>query len=352
MSIWRWAERLPQIPEASRMDLGEGGTPLVVSRSIGPQAGLPRLRFKLESLNPTGSYKDRFASVAVSDMLAKGKTRCIATSSGNTGSALAAYCAAAGITCEIAIVETAPNEKLQQMMAYGARIYKVRGFGTSPDVTSRVFETLKKKGAASDAALQISAFACSPVGMSGVKSISFELAEQAADVRHVFSPAGGGGLTLAVARGFEQIAAPTHPCRPSVHCAQPEGNDTIATPLRDGLIQARDVACTTRIGGLQVPTVIDGNEVIHACRRSGGTGHLVGDEDVWATQARLAREEGIFCEPAGAVSVAAALDARATGLIGQHDCVCCLITGIGFKDSPSIGRMISGSCPTIECSDI
>ena len=89
--IWKWAHRLGAVPdERFRITLGEGGTPLVRSRRIGPQAGLTKLYFKLESSNPTGSYKDRFAVSAISHLLARGKTHCLATSSGNTGAALAA----------------------------------------------------------------------------------------------------------------------------------------------------------------------------------------------------------------------------------------------------------------------
>src|SRR5690606_22501691 len=138
--IWHWAERLESAPSpASRISLGEGGTPLVLSRRIGPGAGLSRLFFKLESVNPTGSYKDRFAASAVSWMLERGVRECLATSSGNSGAALAAACAAAGIRCRLAIVETAPPAKLRQMLAYGAELFRVRGFGIDPETTRRTF---------------------------------------------------------------------------------------------------------------------------------------------------------------------------------------------------------------------
>src|SRR5436190_16918855 len=146
MSIWRWANRFSDVREEHRVTLGEGSTPLLRSRRIGRAIGAKNLFFKLETTNPTGSYKDRFAAAAISDMIARGKRRCIATSSGNTGSALAAYCAAASIECEIAIVETAPIEKLKQMMAYGARIYRVRGFGVSAEITSQVIAVIHAKG--------------------------------------------------------------------------------------------------------------------------------------------------------------------------------------------------------------
>src|SRR5262245_51256669 len=129
MSIWSFSAGLPDVPPSCRITLGEGHTPLVRSRRLGPTCGLANLFFKVESAGPTGSYKDRFAAVAISDMLANNQRLCLATSSGNTGSALAAYCAAAGIACRILIVETAPQAKLKQMLAYGANLATVKGFG-------------------------------------------------------------------------------------------------------------------------------------------------------------------------------------------------------------------------------
>lgn len=335
--IWRWAERLETVPPEFRLTLGEGGTPLVRSRRIGPAAGLPNLFFKLESANPTGSYKDRFAAAAISHMRAKGRTECVATSSGNTGASLAAACAVAGIDCRIAIVETAPEGKLKQMLAYGADIFRVRGFGIDPEITARTFDRLKKMGEEPGRALQVSAFTISPDGMNGVETIAFELDEDSeAPLDHVFVPAGGGGLCLAVARGFEKCESSS----PAVGCVQPEGNDTMAGPLREGRDHGRKVdPCTTGISGLQVPNVLDAGLTIEACRKSGGTGHLVGDAAIYEAQKRLAREEGIFSEPAGAVALAGALSASAAGEIESEATVVCLVTGSGFKDDASIERM-------------
>ena len=109
MSIWRWADWIEHVPEEARTTLGEGDTPLIRSKRIGPEAGLRNLFLKLEAANPTGSFKDRFAAAAISHMVARGQHTCVATSSGNAGSSLAAYCAAADVSCRIAIVETAPN---------------------------------------------------------------------------------------------------------------------------------------------------------------------------------------------------------------------------------------------------
>ncbi len=354
MSIWRYDRYLPALPTSARVTLGEGNTPLVLSRRIGPSAGLERMYLKLDGCNPTGSFKDRFAVTAVSAMVAAGSQCCLATSSGNTGAALAGYCAAAGIACNIAIVETAPVGKLRQMMAYGARIFKVRQFGIRAEVTGQVMKKLEQLCADGDRTLQISAYRYSPIGMQGVQTLAHELTEQlAGGLSHVFAPAGGGGLVVALGAGFRQMVESGEARRtPAVHCVQPEGNATIAGPLRDGQPRARAVECTSHISGLQVPNVIDGDAAIDACRATCGGGHLVSDAEVYAAQKRLAREEGIFTEPAGAVSVAGALAARRAGLVRSDEPIVCLITGLGFKDESAVIRMTDDhQCPLLDGPD-
>ena len=148
---------------------GEGNTPLLRSRRIGPAVGINNLWFKLETGNPSGSYKDRFAAAAISHMIAEGQKTCIATSSGNNGAALAAYCAAAKIRCHISVVEAAPDAKLLQMRAYGAEVIRVPGFGLNPEITSQTFDGLLEQGGLPGHALQISAYRYSPKGMAGVE---------------------------------------------------------------------------------------------------------------------------------------------------------------------------------------
>ncbi|MCB1232200.1 MAG: pyridoxal-phosphate dependent enzyme [Verrucomicrobiae bacterium] len=351
--MWRWAERLGNAPPPDhRLTLGEADTPLVRSRRIGPAAGLPNLFFKLESANPTGSYKDRFAVSAISHLLASGKTNCLATSSGNTGSALAATCAVAGIPCRLAIVEPAPSGKLKQMLAYGAELFRIRGFGLDPEITTRTFSRLRELGNRAGWSLEVSAYAVSPDGMSGVETIAFELAEVfGPKLDHVFAPAGGGGLCLAIARGFEKCDPSDG--SPTIQCVQPVGNDTMAGPLREGRDHGRKAdPCLTKISGLQVPNLLDANDVIAACRKGGGTGHLVEDALVFECQRRLAQEEGIFAEPAGAVALAGALQAAERGEIDRNSSVVCLVTGSGFKDDASVDRMIANvEAPLIELEE-
>jgi len=351
MSIWKYADVFPAPPPHARVTLGEGSTPLLLSRRIGPSVGLDRLYFKVETGNPTNSYKDRFAAAAVSDMVARGSKLCLATSSGNTGSALSAYCAAAGIACYIAVVDGAPRNKLRHMMVYGARIYAVKGFGLDPSKTSGVMDELRRLCTERDAALQISAYKYCTPGMYGVESLACELAEQLpGGPDHVFCQAGGGGLTLATANGFARMRDLGRLSkRVAVECVQPEGNDTISGPLRSGAPKAKSTMSTTKVSGLQVASVIDGDEVITACNDCGGTGHLVSDEAVYEAQKRLAREEAIFSEPAGAVAVAGAIQAAKEGYLKRDSAVVCCVTGVGFKDDASVERMLGPvECPLLE----
>ncbi|MBM4076816.1 MAG: pyridoxal-phosphate dependent enzyme, partial [Planctomycetes bacterium] len=116
---------------------------------------------------------------------------------------------------------------------------------------------------------------------------------------------------------------------------------------------AQAVPCTSKISGLQVPTVIDGNQVIDLCRINGGTGHVVTDQLVWETQQRLALEEGVFAEPAASTALAGIVRAASEGQLNPDANIACLITGSAFKDPPSLDAMISrSSAPMIELADL
>lgn len=340
--IWKYSHLLPQVDESCKLTLGEGGTPLVKSRSLGPALGLENLYFKLEMLNPTGSYKDRFAAIAVSDLLQKKMRFCLATSSGNTGAALAAYCAAADIKCFLTVVDGAPIGKMKQMQVYGSETLMVRGFGKNVDVTKDVMFQLTSLAETLKTDIQISAYKLSPIGMEGVQTIAYEIAESLPNQKcHVFSPAGGGGLTLAILKGFNLWRDHNPAYRvPKVHCVQPEGNDTIAGPLRKELSGAEQIPkSTTTISGLQVPNVLDGDEVLKMCRAVNGNGYTVEDDAIYKCQEELAKQEGIFCEPAGAVALAGLKQALNNGEINKNDHIVCLITGHGFKDPISADKI-------------
>lgn len=353
-SIWTYKKLLPTIPARYRVTLGEGNTPLVKSVAIGRQLGLHNLFFKLDHINPTGSYKDRFAAMVVSMLLQQGKKICLSTSSGNTGAALAAYCAATGIRCIMSVVEGAPAEKIRQMQLYGATVYEVKGFGKSTTVTDTVFRLLNRWTTQLDLPFPVSAYRYCPEAMGGVQTIAYEIMDELRHrVDHVFCPAGGGGLTLALMKGMSVLRQFNGGSQqPRVHCVQPEGNDTIAGAIRDGYQAARPVSgSTTLISGLQVPGVLDGNEVISHSKTTNGNGYLVTDEAVLNWQRRLAREEGIFCEAAGAVSLAALDAALREKAIKKTDTIVCLITGSGFKDMAAVQQRFELHVPHTMTTD-
>jgi len=305
--------------------LGEGGTPLVESVRIGPSLGLAQLLFKLESCNPTGSYKDRFVAAELARLLRIGVKAVVATSSGNTGSSLAAYCARYGIRCAIVVNENAPSGKLAQMQAHGARILRVRGFVADPRVTQQVFTDLYQLSAHYSIPLVVSAYRHCPVGMEGVESIGAELMGHA---EHIFVPVGGGGLYTAVVRGCQN--------RMRVHAVQPARCSTVAAAFLLGSDEIRPVHSTTQISGLAVPFDIDASTALQHLRGNGGQAFAVQDEEVLEMQQRMLAEEGIYCEPAGAAALAGLRVAIERTIVKRHERVICLVTGHGFKDPDSI----------------
>jgi threonine synthase len=329
--------------------MGEGGTPLVESVRIGPQLGI-QLFFKLETCNPSGSYKDRFIAAEISELLRSGVTACVATSSGNTGSSLAAYCARYGVTCSIFVNEAVPAGKLQQMQAHGAHVYRVKDFITSPDVTEHVYRQLRHISEESRIPIVVSAYRYCPQGMAAVESIAIELVRQLPSIQHVFVPVGGGGLFTAVCRGF---SGADEGARPRIHAVQPQGCPTVVAAYQEGRDEILPVASTTRVSGLAVPFDIDASLALAELKASGGRGIAVSDDDVFAAQRRIMLEEGIWCEPAGAAALAGCIISVEVGWIGKGDKVACLVTGHGFKDPDSLSNVASRyPAGMIQASDI
>ena len=314
---------------ASRM--GEGHTPLVPSQNIGPRLGL-RISFKLEMCNPTGSYKDRFVAAELANLLRRNVTACLATSSGNTGSALAAYSARYGIQCAIFVNEFAPAGKLMQMQAHGARVFRIKEFITSPAVTELVYAQLRELTESSGAPLIVSAYRHCPLGMAGVESIAAEILSESANApAHIFVPVGGGGLFTAISKGFHAGGS-----RAKIHAVQPEGCATVVSAYAEGREEIHPVNSTTRISGLAVPFDIDAGIALAELRRGGGHGIAIKDEEVFAAQQMMIREEGIWPEPAGAAALAGALRAHRDGWLENGADVVCIVSGHGFKDPDSL----------------
>lgn len=314
-----------------KASMGEGSTPLVEAAHAGPSPGGGTLLFKLESCNPTGSYKDRFIAAEVTRMLNSGAGACVATSSGNTGSSLAAYCARYGIRCLILVNEDAPSGKLIQMQAHGAKVVRIPEFVSNAEITSSVFETLQRFSEDNHVPLIVSAFRYCPEGMRGVQTIASELSSTVASLDHVFVPVGGGGLYSAIVQGFQTVGR----MLPRVHAVQPEGCLTVvASYFRDDH-QIRSIRSTTKISGLSVPTDIDASRALDLLKSSNGTGISVSDEEIFDAQRILLEGEGIYSEPAGAAAFAGWRRARRDGVVADGETSICLVTGHGFKDPAS-----------------
>lgn len=294
----------------------------------------------MESCNPSGSYKDRFVAAEVSRLLEIGAKWCVATSSGNTGAALAAYCARFGIRAVVLVGEGAPAGKLLQMQAHGAQLVRVPGFSINPEITADVFDTLMHFSSVTSVPLVISAFRYCPKGMRGVGSIAWELQPHAPD--HVFVPVGGGGLYSAIVEGFASLGGRM----PRVHAVQPEGCLTVVASYLRGDDEIRPVESTTKISGLSVPTDIDASMALTLLNACHGTGISVTDDEVWAAQRFLLEREGICAEPAGAAAFAGWQRALREGVVRDGEKSVCLVTGHGFKEIESI-RAVADRHPEV-----
>lgn len=298
--------------------LGEGDTPLVPLDRLARRWGLGGLWAKCEHLNPTGSYKDRIAAASMRHAVDNGLPGWVATSSGNGGAAMAAYGSRAGLTGILCVQEGAPAEKLASIRPYGVLMIEVPGMGPA------VMDELERIAASTGLLLTITTHRHNPIGMRGADAIGVEMMAAQPDLTQVYLPCGGGGLLVATARGLG--------AGPAVVACQPAGCAPIALAAA-GEIESPVVAeCRTTISGLQLAEPPDGPAAVTAVKASQGWGTTVTDDEIWAAQDLLAREEGLFVEPAAAVPLAAVAADTARGRLGAADRVSIVLTGHGLKD--------------------
>lgn len=343
--LWRYAAHLPLHDAAHAVSLGEGQTPLLRSAHLEQELGLTGLYFKLEGSNPTGSYKDRIAAVGMARVLELGKRAWVATSSGNAGASMAAYGVRAGLDGYLFTLEKASRAKIAQIMAYGPRIMAVERLGYDPVTEVETWGNIRQVCAANQWQMLVTAHAFSPHAMEGVKTLAYEICEQlgnhAPDV--VYIPAGGGGLTVATWRGFQEWYAAGHIERiPRIVAVQPAGCAAIHAAWQRGDATVATIpTCDSTISGLQLTAPPDGDLVLDAVRASDGWITAVPDDDTYAAQAQLASREGVFVEPASAITPAAVRADRAAGRLDGSERVACILTGIGFKDANALQQMVA-----------
>jgi threonine synthase len=306
--IERWRERLPFAVNDPLISLQEGSTPLLRAPVLSGMLGAS-LRLKLEGANPTGSFKDRGMTCAVSAAVREGAKAVICASTGNTAASAAAYAARAGITCAVIVPDgKIAKGKMAQTLIHGARVVSLEGnFDQALELVRELTDT-------HPIALVNS---INEYRVEGQKTAAFEIHEDLeASLEMLCIPVGNAGNITSYWRGFQEMGS-----APKLFGFQAQG----AAPLVLGhpVEHPETVASAIRIGN-----PVRWEDAMAAARDSRGSIRAVSDEEILSAYRLLARREGMFCEPASAASVAGLLK---YGTGGAQEIVC-VLTGRGIKD--------------------
>ena len=316
----RYRERLPFAPDDPVVSLGEGTTPLVHAPHISELVEA-EVWLKLEGLNPTGSFKDRGMTCAVSAAVREGAKAVICASTGNTAASAAAYAARAGLTCAVIVPEgKIAQGKLAQALMHGARVIALRG--NFDEALTLVRELTDRQPIALVNSVN-------EYRLEGQKTASFEIVEQLDTLDALCIPVGNAGNITAYWKGFVELDT-----APRLFGFQAEG----AAPLVLGhrVEHPETIASAIRIGN---PARWE--EAMEAMTASRGLVRAVSDAEILAAYRLLAAREGVFCEPASAASVAGLLRYGADGAAR----VACVLTGHGLKDPDTALNQAGGVIP-------
>lgn len=313
--LWRYRHTFGLPDLATVVALGEGDTPLIEGRGFGK-----KLAFKLEYLNPTGSFKDRATAPLASMMLARGVTEAIEDSSGNAGASFAAYAARAGIRSRVFVPSYASGPKRKQIEAYGAQLEPIDG------PRSEAAEAVRR--AAEDDAVYAS-HAYLPFGIPGIATIAYELVEQlGAAPGSLIAPVGHGSLLLGIAKGFGALRAagiiPNQPLLVGVQARACAPLWALSTQGPAGLAWVTEGE--TAAEGVRVRQPLRGDELLREVETSGGRFVAVEEDTILPARDALAKA-GLFVEPTSAI-VWAALQTIAAEL---PEPIVLILTGSGLK---------------------
>ncbi len=317
--IEAYRDHLPVTPSTPVITLLEGNTPLLDAPRVAQRAGVARVCLKVEGLNPTGSFKDRGMTMAISAAVERDAKVVICASTGNTSASAAAYAARAGLLCAVVIPQgQIAVGKLAQALIHGARVVPVLG------TFDRALEIVRELGERPGIEVVNSV---NPVRIEGQKTAAFEIVDVLGDAPTVHSiPVGNAGNITAYWRGYSEFVALGRATRaPRMLGWQAAG----AAPLVRGepVLHPETIATAIQIGN---PASWQG--AIAARDQSGGHIGAVTDAQIIEAYRMLASDEGCFVEPASAASVAGLLQASADGLLAADDIVVCTVTGHGLKD--------------------
>jgi len=328
--FWRgllaeYAAHLPEVPAESVVTLGEGGTPLLPAPVLSKQTGC-EVYLKIEGMNPTGSFKDRGMTVAVSVAAARGARTVICASTGNTSASAAAYAARAGLACVVLVPRgKIAHGKLAQALVYGAKLLQVDGNFDD------CLELVRKLAVDYPVALVNSV---NPDRLAGQKTAAFEVVEALGDAPDVHClPVGNAGNISAYWMGYQEyLAAGLAAKTPKMFGFQAAG----AAPLVSGEPVTDPVTVATAI---RIGNPASWQLAIGARDESSGLIAAVTDEQILDAYRTLALSEAVFGEPASAAGVAGLLASAKSGAIEPGSVVVCTITGNGLKDT---GAAIAG----------
>jgi len=326
-SMWRYAPILPP-SEGSVVTLGEGWTPLIRTQRLGARIGAEALWVKDEGLNPTGSFKARGLSCAVSMCVELGIRKVAIPSAGNAASAMAAYAAAAGIEAYIFMPRDVPQANYLECMAYGAHVTLVDGLIS--DCGRMVAERGPAEGWFDVSTLK------EPYRIEGKKTMGYEVAEQMdwelPDA--IFYPTGGGVGMIGMWKAFEEMEKLgwIGSRRPKMIAVQAEGCQPVVRAFEENEPRSRFYEnAHTVAAGLRVPKPLGDFLVLQAVRESGGTAMAVSDDEMLEAGVQLASDEGIYAAPEGAACVSAAQKLLASGFLQPTDRIVLYNTGSGLK---------------------
>jgi threonine synthase len=324
-SIWRYAELLPVAPPTDPR-LPPGWTPLVAAPRLAEACGVGELWLKLDTANPTHSFKDRVVAVATAKAQELGSGTLACSSTGNLANAVAARAAAEGLEAAVFCPADLEPEKLVATAAYGATVYAVDG---TYDDCSRLTVELSFELDWGFVNVGLRSYYA-----EGSKTLAYEIAEQlrweAPDA--VVGPIASGALFSKVGQGFAELVelGLVEGGRPRLYGGQAEGCSPVAAAFSEERavtpVRPRTVARSLAIGN-----PADGNRAVEAARHSGGAIYAVPEEDVGANMALLAESTGVFGETAAGVTLGALREAAAGGAVGPNDRVVLLVTGDGLK---------------------
>lgn len=327
--LWRYAPMIAVAGDAP-VTLGEGGTPLVALQRVSRDIGINELYIKDESRNPTGSFKDRLSTVAVTHALRNGIQTVATASSGNAGASLAAYAARAGLRCVVVAAEGAAGPMLTQIRKLGAQLVLLK---RKEDRWPLLQAGIQYEAWLTTSPRTAPVVGSLPIGIEGYKTIAYEIAADLGRAPDwVVLPVCYGDALTALAQGFaDLLAAKVINRMPRLVAAEAHGS--LAAALRNGHDYVHPVAAEEVALAKSVAANQSSYQALKALRDTDGVAVRVGNDGLVATQEMLARHEGLFLELASVMPLIAVKKLVQAGTIQPSHTVVCLGTAGGMKDA-------------------